>query len=92
MYPWINDSDFPLVEYTTDDNGDRLVMFRDKSRKTLVVVKADVLLAVAFKMCNEHVETEWATRHLESQGYCVEKHKASSYGRLADWVEFLGQR
>ena len=97
MYPWIADSDFPLVDYTTDNEGTHLVVFRDESQTadgkiTCATVRADVVLAIAHKMCIDHVETDWAKRHLEAQGYRVEKRSAKSYGRLAGWAEFFGYK
>lgn len=95
-YPWIVDPDFPLVDYITDKDGTHYVVFRDESHYqqdgtiTYATVKADVVLAVAFKMSVDHVDTEWAKHHLERNGYRVEKRTAASYGRLADWARFLG--
>ncbi len=93
-YPLVADSDFPSVKYTTDEDGVHWVVFYDDSQPGQVsrtVIRADTVLAVAFKMCVDEVETEWAKRHLESQGYRIEKRTAASYGpRLGPWAKMLG--
>lgn len=81
-YPWIADSDFPLVEYTIDKDGTHYVVFRDESQArdgkiTYATIKADVVLAIAYKMCVNHVDTEWAKRHLKAKGYRITKKKPS---------------
>jgi len=87
-YPYITDNDFPSVEYTIGANGEHLVRFWDHAQQDKTIcatIKADVVLAVAYKMCGEHIDTDWAKQHLQAQGYTIEKKKPSY---LADLLGF----
>jgi hypothetical protein len=83
-YPWIVNSGLPSVSYSVDKNGTHLVTFYEETDGVTAsaTIRADVVLAVAFRMCEDHVDTEWAKRHLESKGYVVKKRKSGYLAQM----------